>query len=133
MILYNYSVIKNRESRIYNVGGYNISGGLSVEFIKVVGPCIILGIILGVIIGLPFHFSFFNPFSDNFHLKWTLFWIILGAGIGCGLWYIQFAGYRLYQYLLAYFKPKKVYINDSKNTQFKLTNVKFKGFVKNIL
>jgi hypothetical protein len=133
MRLYNYTSLKNREAKIYNVGGYNLAGGMSIEFLKVVGPFAGIGIVLGMILGLPFGFSFFNIFSENFHWQWTVLWLALGIGTGCCLWYIQFAGYRLYQYLAAYFKPKKVYMNDFKNTQFKLTTIKFKGFVKNIL
>ena len=43
--VWNYTSLKQRESKIYNVGGYNIAGGFSVEFLKVVGP-VTLGLIL---------------------------------------------------------------------------------------
>lgn len=133
MTLYNYSSIQNRESKIYNVGGYNISGGFSVEFLKVVGPVVLIFIIAGAILSVILNISFFNPFSDRFIWQYTIFTIAIGIGVGCALWYIQFAGYRLYQYLGAYFKPKKVYINDFKHSEFKLTDVKINTFVKNIL
>lgn len=133
MILYNYSSLQKRDTKIYNVGGYNIAGGFSVEFLKVVGPVALAIIAVGFVLSLPFGISFFNPFSSNFKLWYTLTFLALGIGAGCALWYIQFAGYRLYQYLGAYFKPKKVYMNDFKNTEFHLTNIKFNAFVKNIL
>lgn len=133
MILYNYSSLQKRDTKIYNVGGYNIAGGFSVEFLKVVGPAIIVCLILGGIISIPFGISFLNPFNESFIWQYTVFFLVLGIASGCALWYIQFAGYRLYQYLSAYFKPKKVYINDFKNTEFNLTNIKIKAFVKNIL
>jgi hypothetical protein len=132
MVLYNYTSLKTRDTKIYNVGGYNIAGGLSVEFMKVVGPCIIVFIILGCIISIPFGINFLNPLGDNFHPKFTVIMIGLGIAIGCGLWYIQFAGYRLYQYLGAYFKPKKVYMNDFKHTIYKQNNLKYNTMVKNI-
>lgn len=132
MVLYNYTSLRQRDTKIYNVGGYNLAGGMSVEFLKVVGPATIIGIILGAVIGLPFHISFFNPFSPTFNLNYTIFWICVGICVGCALWYIQFAGYRLYQYLAAYFKPKKVYMNDFRTTIFTLNNIKIKTFVKNI-
>lgn len=133
MRLYNYSSLRTRESKLYNVGGYNIAGGMSIEFLKVVGPMALVGIILGCLIAIPFGISFFNPFSDKFIAGYTITWLVIGIGSGCALWYIQFAGYRLYQYLAAYFKPKKVYTNDFRNTQFQLTDIKIKGFVKNLL
>lgn len=132
MILYNYSSLKKRDTKLYNVGGYNIAGGFSVAFLKVVAPVFLIGIVIGVILGLPFGINFFNPFSEHFVWQWTVFWLVIGILVGCGLWYIQFAGYRLYQYLIAYFKPKKVYINDNRNTEFKLTNITIKTFVKSI-
>ncbi|MBQ8218160.1 MAG: hypothetical protein IJZ79_02540 [Bacilli bacterium] len=133
MIIYNYSSLQKRDTKIYNVGGYNIAGGFSVEFLKVVGPVALAIIAVGFLLSLPFGISFFNPFSANFVTWYTVLWLILGIGTGCGLWYIQFAGYRLYQYLGAYFKPKKVYMNDFKHSEFHLTDIKIKAFVKNIL
>ena len=48
------------------------------------------------------------------------------------MWYIQFAGYRLYQYLLAYIKPKKVYSNDFRLREYKFSNIKIKGMFKSL-
>ena len=132
MYLYNYSGLKDRDTKIYNVGGYNIAGGFSVQFLTVVGPVFLVFLILGAILGAFFGISMI-PMTDGFSLKWLLFWLFVGIGIGCALWYIQFSGYRLYQYLIAYFKPKKVYTNDFRIKEFKLTNIKVKGFIKNIL
>lgn len=133
MILHNYSSLQKRDTKIYNVGGYNIAGGFSVEFLKVVAPVLIVTIIAGFILSLFLGISFFNPFSDNFKLPYTLITIGIGIALGCALWYIQFAGYRLYEYLGAYLKPKKVYVNDFKHSEYKLNDIKIKSFVKNIL
>lgn len=133
MILYNYSSLQKRENKIYNVGGYNIAGGLSVEFLKVVAPVTLVIILIGFILSLILGISFFNPLNEHFSAKYTLFFIVLGVAVGMGLWKIEFAGYRLYQYLGAYFKPKKIYYGDFKNTEVKLTNYKIKTFIKNIL
>ena len=133
MRLYNYTSLKKRDTKIYNVGGYNIAGGLSIDFLVITAPVAIVIIILGAIIGAIFGISFFNPFSEDFHLAYTLIWIAAGVGIGMGLYKIQFAGYRLYQYLLAYMKPKKVYVQEGKKIkEYKLTNVKINTFVRNI-
>ena len=133
MILYNYTSLQKRDTKIYNVGGYNIAGGMSVEFLKVVGPVTILGIILGVIVANIFGLNYFNPIAENFNFTFTLIWTGISVGAGCALWYIPIAGYRLYQYLGAYFKPKKVYMNDFRHTQFILSNIKIRAFIKNLL
>lgn len=133
MFLFNYTSLKTRETRIYDIGGSKISGGIGVDFLKIVVPTTLIAIALGTILGFIFGISFFNPFAENFKLGWTAFWIIFGIGIGCALWYIQFAGYRLYEYLIAYLRPKKVYKNDPRKTQVKFTDVKIKSVVKKIL
>lgn len=133
MRLYNYTTLKSRDTKLYNIGGYNITGGLSIEFLKVVLPVVIIFILLGYFISIPFGISFFNPLSANFSAKYTIIWLALGIVIGCALWYIQFSGYRLYQYLIAYFKPKKVYTNQFKTTEYKLYNFSIKTFFKTLL
>lgn len=133
MILYNYSSLSQRDTKIYDIGGYQIPGGFSINFLKVVGPVFLVINIIGAIIGAIFRISYLNPFSDRFIPAYTITWLILGIAIGCGLWYIQFAGYRLYQYLIAYFKPKKVYTNEFRLTEVKLTNIKIRAFIRNIL
>lgn len=133
MELWNYTSLKTQDTKIYDIGGYKIAGGLSIEFTKIVGPALLVFIALGWGLGAIFGISFWNFLSPNFKLWWTLIWIGAGIGVGCALWYIQFAGYRLYQYLGAYFKPKKVYMNDWKHTEVTLTNIQIKGLVKHLL
>lgn len=133
MRVYNYTSLKQRDTKIYNIGGYNIGGGVSVTFLSVVGPVAIVIILLFALIGIPFGISFFNPFSEHFIFKYTFAGTTLGIGIGCLMWYLPVSGYRLYEYLIAYFKPKGVYINDFRHTKRKFTNIKIKTFIKNIL
>ena len=133
MELWNYTSLKTQDTKIYDIGGYKITGGLSIEFTKIVGPALLVFIALGWGLGAIFGISFWNFLSPHFKLWWTLIWIGTGIGVGCALWYIQFAGYRLYQYLGAYFKPKKVYMNDWKHTEVTLTNIQIKGLVKHLL
>lgn len=132
MRVFNYSSLRTREAKIYDIAGYQIAGGLSVEFLKVVAPVAIIIFLLGFIISIPFGINL-NPFGGNFILAYWIVFLVLGIGAGCILWYVQFAGYRLYQYLGAYFKPKKSYTNDFKLTEYKFTDVKVNATVKNIL
>lgn len=133
LTLYNYSSLKTRDTKIYNVGGYNISGGMSVDFLKIVAPVAAVFVFVGFLISLVFRIDMFNPFGAHFVWQYTVFWIAIGIGVGCGLYYIQFSGYRLYEYLIAYFKPKHVYKNDFRHSMFKLSNVKLKQLIKIVL
>lgn len=132
MILYNYSSLKKRDTKIYDVGGYKMAGGFSVEFLKVTGPVALIIIAIGFVLSLVFGINFFNPFDETFQLWYTLTFLVVGIAVGCGMWYIQFAGYRLYQYLLAYIKPKKVYSNDFRLREYKFSNIKIKGMFKSL-
>jgi hypothetical protein len=71
--------------------------------------------------------------KEHFKVGYTFTFMALGIGIGYGLYNIKFAGYRLYEYLFAYLRPKKVYMNDWKHTEFKLTNITISGFIRHIL
>lgn len=133
MVLFNYSSLKNRDTKIYSIGGHNIAGGLSINWISVVGPAILVFIILGWLISIPFKINFFNPLGDNFVPAFTLIFLGLGIVCGCLLWYVQFSGYRLYQYLIAYFKPKKVYTNEFKTREYKFNKIKIDSMIKTIL
>lgn len=132
MYLYNYSGLKSRDTKIYSIGGYNVAGGFSVQFLTVVGPVFLLALIIGIIISIITGISY-NPLSENFSIALVVLTLIFGIGGGCILWYVQFSGYRLYQYLIAYCKPKKVYTNDFKATEYKHTTISIKTFIKNIL
>lgn len=133
-ILWNCTSLLKRESKIYSIGGYGIAGGISMNFAKVVVPVALAFIIFGWIISIVFGINMFNPFGANWNYMYLITFVGLGAGSGFALWHIQFSGYRLYQYLLAYIKPKKVYTNsfNVRERQFKLTNIKIKAFVKNM-
>lgn len=133
--LWNFTSLMKRDSKIYSIGGYGIAGGISMNFAKVVAPVAILFIIVGWIISLIFGINMFNPLKPNWNYTYLLVFLGLGVGTGFGLWNIQFTGYRLYEYLLAYIKPKRVYTNEFNANKriFKFTNVKIKAFIRNIL
>ena len=132
--VHNYTALKQRDMKIYNVGGYNISGGFSVEFLKVVGPVAIALIIFFVLLAkFVFGLDYVSFSSPNFSATYTIFTLIISIAIACGLWYIQIGGYRLYFYLLAYIKPKKMYRLAFKETPIVFTNIKINAVVHSIL
>lgn len=107
-ISYNYSSVVKRESRIYNFGFGYIPGGVSVNFLKIIVPIFIFFLVIGYGLSLLLGISMFNPLSETFNVYYLLAWLALG-GIASGiLWGIEFAGFKLYEYLLAVMRPKKV-------------------------
>ena len=136
MVLYNYSSLRKRDKKIYSMGNTKVSStGLSVEFLKVVAPCTIATTVIGIVINAILGTHFFNPFGGHF----SLFYVILsiGSGLGLGLagWYIKLDSYRLYEYLMAYLKPKKTYhnLNYGKDKEYKLYKYTTKGIIQSDL
>ena len=135
MILYNFSSLRRREKKIYSVAGTQISStGIGVTFLKVVAPCTLITTLLGVIICVIFGKNFFNPLGDYFNGKFAVFSIGSGVGIGLAGWYIRVQTYRLYEYLLAYLKPKKTYHNlNTTKIVHDLYNIKTNGIIQSDL
>ena len=135
MILYNYSSLRSGDSRIYSVAGTKVSStGISTLWLKVIGAAITFGILVGILICIVTGRNFFNPLGPYFSLKFICFTIGGGLGLGLLLWYMRIETYRLYEYLIAYIKPKKTYHNmDTRNKEFKLYKIKENGLIKNIL
>lgn len=136
-ILFDYSNLIKRDTKIYSIGGVGIPGGLSINFAKVVFPVAIVVIFLGYLLSLLLGLNMFN-FMDGltgireWHWKYLITCVIIGVLTGLGLWNINVGGYRLYQYLLAYFRPKKVYTNNSdvRNREFKFHNITIKTIIR---
>lgn len=133
MFVYNFSRLKQRDQKIYNIGGYNFANGISFNFLMVVAPVAIILILLFFLLSLAFGLNYFNPMAENFSAKYTIITLALSIGAGCALWFIRVSTYRLYEYLLAYIKPKKSYTNDFKLKEYKFTNVKIDSKIKHIL
>lgn len=113
MKVWNYTALKQRDKKIYSIGGSKISStGISISWLKIVAPCTLLTTILGVIIAaLIGKMGFYRPLSGEFNLTYVLLSVCSGLGLGLALWYVKLESYRLYEYLYAYFRPKKVYHN----------------------
>lgn len=133
MKMNNYTSVKNREQRLYELGGKKFSSGISISMLQFVVPVSVGIIIIGAIIAKFMGIAFFNPFNPNFKVGYTLFWLALSIGTALALYNIPVTGYRLYEYLLAYLRPKKVYTSDFRLTQKKFFVYKIKAFVKSIL
>lgn len=135
MILYNFSSLKTRDKKVYSIGGTHVSDtGISTSFLKVVGPAAAVILTLSIIICVILKKNFFNPLGPNFSFSYVIITLALGIGIGCALWYIKIEQYRLYEYLFAYLKPKKMYHTlNTRNQEIKLSKHKVNGIVKSEL
>lgn len=132
MILYSYSSIAKREKKIYSIGGTKISStGVSITFMKVMGPAVAVFFIVGELISILLGKHYYNVFSNDFSMKYTIFWLLNGIITGACLWYVKIDTYRLYEYLRAYLEPKKIYtcLNVPKNS-IKLYKIKVKDLIK---
>lgn len=121
MYIYNYSALKQRDKKVYSVGGTRVSDtGISTTFLKLVVPSFLVFTIIGIF-----------PAAILSSWKVLLFFAILGIALGFALWYIKIESYRLYQYLFAYLKPKKTYHNlNTRNKEYNLHTHKVKGVIQ---
>ena len=131
MILYNYSSLKKRDAKVYSVAGTKVSStGISTKFLTVVGPSFLFGLLLGILIVVISGHNFYNPLGPDFSVPFIVFTLGGGLGMGLALWYIKIDSYRLYEYLVAYFKPKKTYHNlNTRDKEYKLHTIKTNGVI----
>ena len=107
---FNYTAIKNKDTRIYAINGTKISsGGISVTFLLVAMPSFILFTFLGVAIDKVFNLHAYSLSIGT--LNYILYTSGLGMVIGIALYYVKIHNYRLYQYLFARVLPKHIYTN----------------------
>ena len=135
MPLWNYSSLRRREKKIYSLAGTQISStGISVSFLKIVAPFAIFTALIGIIICVILQKNLMFPLDKDFNFTFTIISIGSGTGVGLALWYIKVQTYRLYEYLIAYLRPKYTYHNlNTRNIKFDLNNVKEKGLIKSDL
>ena len=121
-----------RDTKIYAIGGTTISPtGISVNFLKVVGPFTILGFVIGLVICFFTGKHYYNPLHSDFSMWFIALTVGLFGGIGYSMWAIKIQSYRLFEYLYAYLKPKYIYNNQSpKAARQKYTNVKVDGLMR---
>lgn len=133
--LYNYTRVMQREAKIYSIAGSYSASGISTNYIKIAGFTTVLFALIGYILSLIFNINMFNILEPNFSIYWAVYWIGFGFILGTGLYKIQIGGYRLYEYLRAYFKPKKVYTNSFERSEkiYTQANIKVDAIVSQIL
>lgn len=106
MKAYNYSKLYNREGKFYNIGDVTISKqGLYTKFCVIELVLFVLFMIIYYYTGI---LSLINPLEHNMEVSYGLiFFLALPLAIGAGLFYIKIEQYRLCDYLMIYFIPRK--------------------------
>jgi len=134
MTLYNYTSIMQRDTKIYAIGGVGIPGGVSVTHLKVILPVVFLFLFVGSVVAWPLGIRMWN-IMNNWNWQYFCVWLALGLSSGLILWNVQFAGYRLFEYLLAYLRPRKCYTNSANmnNRTYNHTNIYIDSTVHTVL
>lgn len=106
MKAYNYSKLYNREGKFYNIGDVTISKqGLYTKFVVIEVVLFVLFMAIYYFTGI---FSLINPLEHNMEVSYGfMFFMVLPLAIGAGLFYIKIEQYRLCDYLMIYFIPRK--------------------------
>lgn len=110
---YNYTSIKNRESRIYSISsgaGHTVisQSGIEVNFLKILVPLLFIFNIFGIIICIKAGKLYYIPidFNGNSRALFDIIFIGIPFSISFALQYIKISSYGLLDYLIAYFRPK---------------------------
>lgn len=112
-MIYNYSSVFQRDSKVYEIGGVTLSDGIRTDRLKIMIPILLFFVFIGYNLGKLFGYSLFNVFSADFSLYYTTTILVLGLVVGIILYDVKITTIRLYEYLIAYFKPRKYYTNEN--------------------
>jgi hypothetical protein len=135
-MIFNYSSVFKRDNKIHDVAGlFTISDGIRVERLKVMIPAFLIIALFGYLLGGILNFSLINIFNDNFSFKYTTTVFTIGIVVGIILYDVKITTIRLYEYLIAYFKPRRYYTNENhvRNRIYKPTTVEVNEIFRSIL
>lgn len=107
---YNFTKLNTREKRLYSVNDLTISStGLPTKFLAILGGCIAISLLINIPICAITGVWYINPLGDGTgDLNLTGPLIVLGIPIGLAafLFYCKIQNYRVFDFLVVYFKPK---------------------------
>lgn len=116
----NYTGLRDREKRIYSISGTKISSaGVSVSFLKVFLASTIFVNLFGVLICIIGGKNYYSLFNDKgaFAPQFILVFLGISFGFAYILVYTKVQNYRLMDFLLGYFMPKKTITAQKKNVK----------------
>lgn len=131
--VYNFTQLKRSDQKIYAIGDFKINGGAGVEisYLLIVGPCFIFGVVLSFILSKVFGLTM-NFLSPDFNIYYWAGMIGGFTGIGIALYKVPVAGYRLYEYLFAFMRKKKVYVYDTRRSIYRQSKYTINTNVKHL-
>mgnify|MGYP000890754062 CR=1 FL=1 len=132
---YNYTKIKERDSKIYEISGTTISTtGISVNYLKIFSIVFVIFNIFGVLLCLIKGENLYMPIKSSItDIKPGFLFLMVGGPIGISslLKYKKIQNYSLLEYLIAYFKKKEAI--DIKKNKLSAMKYKQKTFIENII
>ena len=109
MVVYNYTKIKRREKRVYSLFNTTISQtGLLTSTLQICGVLLFIFNFLGILFCVTTGWWLYNPLTITQATLW-FYLIVIGIPIGLGIWLntAKIQNYKIIEYLIIYFKPKK--------------------------
>ena len=134
-VQYNYTALMSKDMKIYAIGNTVISqSGLSISFLKIVAPMAVLGTVIGLGLNALLGTHYYDLLGGNFNLTYFLLTTGLGTALGLALYYVKPGPYRLYEYIIAWSKPKYIYNNEGKRAKRQYyKKIKVDGMIEGVL
>lgn len=106
---YNFTKLNTREKRLYSVNDLTISStGLPTKFLAILGGCVALSLLINIPICAITGIWYINPLGgeSGFDITGLIFVLGIPIGIAALLFYCKIQNYRVFDFLVTYFKPK---------------------------
>lgn len=109
MRAYNFTKLNKREGRVYAFGDINLSkSGIPSKFLGMAAILAAISLAINWIIGSLIGDVYVDPFrGEALDLQPLAFVIGIPVAIAAGLYFIKVNSYRLVDFLVVYFSPKK--------------------------
>lgn len=107
----NYSDIRNRDKKLYTISGTKISStGISYAFIKIFSALFVTLNAVGIMICMVMGEIYYIPINSDAEVQLGFDMFFLGSPfiLTFILMYTKVQKYTLFEFLVAYFKPKRV-------------------------
>ena len=130
MQAFNFSKLNSREKKIYTFGDINLSkSGIDSRFLIISAILVAVSLMINGIIAALIGDVYFSPFKGS-DIDVMPLMLVLGIPIGLAsaLFYIKLNSYRLIDFLIIYFSPKKTI--DTSGKQVEVISYKYDAFLE---
>lgn len=107
---YNFSKLKTREKRLYSINDLKLSStGFATTFVGILCALVAVSFVMNILICAIMGVWYINPLTeDGFDLTGLAITLAIPIGLACLLYYCKIQSYRVYEFLIIYFKPKPI-------------------------